>query len=87
MGIAVTVTMPVYFGYLVVVAIVLGAFEVLVDESYLAVVQLAVRRHLGRTCPYVEVFGVPGNQSEMATIVKDICGAKKLHSRASIIIY
>lgn len=54
--------MPAYFGYLVAVAIVLGAFEVAVDESFLVAVQLVVHLHFECTFPCAATFDVPAGQ-------------------------
>lgn len=51
--------MPEYFGYLVVVEIVLDAFVVVADESFLAVPQLAVHHLVVYTFPCVEAFDEP----------------------------
>lgn len=56
-----TVTMPVYFGYLVVAAVVLDAFVAIVDASYLAVFQPVARHPFVCTCPYAGPSDVPEN--------------------------
>lgn len=55
----VRVTMPAYFGYLVVLVLVPGAFVVVVDESYPAVWQLVVLLQVVYTFPYVVAFDEP----------------------------
>lgn len=51
--------MPVYFGYLVLIAVGPGASEVVVDVSCLVVLQQVVRRYFVYTFPCAAVSDVP----------------------------
>lgn len=66
----VRVTMPVYFGYLVVLVLVPDAFVVVVDESYLAVLQLVVHFQVVHTFPYVVAFDEPANEKKFKIVYK-----------------
>lgn len=56
-----TVTMPVYFGYLVVAAAVPDAFGAIADASSLAVFRLGARRPSVCTCPCAGPSDAPEN--------------------------